>query len=306
MVGIESSSLWNMLDEIDALAALAQLGTVSEAAVRLRLTQSAVSKRLKALQDTVGFRLLEPDGRRVRLTAQGQELVERARPLVAELRALLRPVEGPTLSTLSLALADSIASSWGPEAVRGALAGLPGLSVDLHAHRSVLVVESVLLGRYHAGLCTAPQKTRDLVAHPVVTEPMVLVFSGLGRRADRRRPLIAIEPTSATFRAIEPSLREHHAELLSGRLVPVESFGAVLQMVKAGFGDGLLPLGIARESRLPARSYRSLSGVAREVVLVTRKTIADLPSFRALHEKLAIEARARLASSPGHRRTSPH
>lgn len=294
MVRLLSSSIRNMLDEIDALAALAQLGTVSEAAVRLRLTQSAVSKRLKALQDSVGFRLVEPDGRRLRLTARGQELVERARPLVAELRALTRPIEGPTLSSLSLALADSIASSWGPDVVRAALAALPGLSVDLHAHRSVLVVESVLLGRYHAGLCTAPPATRDLLQHPIVTEPMVLVRSGLAARADRRRPLISIEPTSATFRAIQPALREHHPELLGGRLVPVESFGAVLQMVRAGFGDGLLPLGLAREMRLPAKSYRPLSGVAREVVLVTRKTIADLPSFRALHERLGIEARARL------------
>ena len=40
-----------MLDDIDALAVLAQLGTVSEAAARLRLTQSAVSKRLPALQE---------------------------------------------------------------------------------------------------------------------------------------------------------------------------------------------------------------------------------------------------------------
>ena len=39
-----------MLDGIDALIALDQFGTVSEAATRLRLTQSAVSKRIQALQ----------------------------------------------------------------------------------------------------------------------------------------------------------------------------------------------------------------------------------------------------------------
>lgn len=289
-----------MLDEIDALAALAQLGTVSEAAVRLRLTQSAVSKRIKALQDSVGYPIVEPDGRRLRLTARGRELVERARPLVAELRALTRSAPGPRLTSLSLALADSVASSWGPRAVRGALGRLPGLSLDLHAHRSVLVVESVLLGRYHAGLCTAPPPTRDLVQHPVVTEPIVLARAGLGRttkvgRSPRgERPVIAIEPTSATFRAIAPQLREHHPELLGGRLVPVESFGAVLQMVKAGFGDGLLPLGLAREAHVPIRVLRPLRGVAREVVLVTRKTIADLPVFGALHAALVDEARAAL------------
>ena len=41
---------------IEALAALAQFGTVSEAATRLRLTQSAVTKRLQALQRAVRTR----------------------------------------------------------------------------------------------------------------------------------------------------------------------------------------------------------------------------------------------------------
>src|SRR5262245_62478904 len=104
MFRIQSSRRGNMLEGLEALSALARFGTVSEAATRLRLTQSAVSKRLQSLQRAVGFPLIEPDGRRVRLTARGLDFVERARPLVAELRALTQPVEGPTVSSLSLAL----------------------------------------------------------------------------------------------------------------------------------------------------------------------------------------------------------
>src|SRR5215475_8122506 len=134
-----------MIDNLDALVALATFGTASEAAIRLRITQSAVSKRLAALQAEVGVRLVEPDGRRLRLTAAGVELLERARPLVAELRALARPAAAPARPRFTLALADSIAASWGPAAVRRALAALPGARVELHAHRSVLVIESVRL-----------------------------------------------------------------------------------------------------------------------------------------------------------------
>lgn len=283
-----------MLDGIEALAALEQLGTISEAAARLRLTQSAVSKRLQALQDAVGFRLVEPDGRRVRLTPRGLDFVQRARPLMADLRALTKPVEGPSVSSLSLALSDSIASSWGPAVVSRALAALPALRVDLHAHRSVLVVENVRLGRYHVGLCTAPPAARDLVQHELVVEPLVLVHSGLGARADRRRPIITIEATSATWRAVEPLVREHHPDLLGGRLLAVESFGAALQMAKAGFGDGMVPRGLVREMRLPRRSYRELSGVERRIALVTRKTVDQLQSFRALREELVTAARTHL------------
>jgi DNA-binding transcriptional LysR family regulator len=283
------------LDGIEALAALEQLGTMSEAAARLRITQSAVSKRLQALQDAVGFRLVERDGRRVRLTPRGLEFIQRARPLMAELRALARPVEGPSIASLSLAMADSIASSWGPAVLRRALDAVPGLRADLHAHRSVLVIESVRLGRYHLGLCTAPQGARDLVEHELLVEPMVLVNAGLALRADRRRALISIEPTSATWRAVEPLLRERHRELLGARLVPVESFGAALQMVKAGFGDGVVPLGVVKEARVPRRAYRPLAGVGRRVTLLTRKTVDQLPSFRALRDALLSAARAHFA-----------
>src|SRR5688572_8956509 len=168
----------NILDGIEALAALEQCGTVSEAAIRLRLTQSAVSKRIQALEKTMGFRIVEPDGRRVKLTSEGVNLVERARPVLADLRTLTQPVRSESVSTLSLVLADSIAASWGPQVVAEALRGLNDLEIELHAHRTVLLIESVRLGRYHIGLSTDAPAAKDLIHHRVIDEPFALVRSG--------------------------------------------------------------------------------------------------------------------------------
>ena len=60
-----------MLEGLEALFALERTGTISEAAAQLRLTQSAVSKRIQSLQNEVKFLVIEPDGRRVKLTARG-------------------------------------------------------------------------------------------------------------------------------------------------------------------------------------------------------------------------------------------
>jgi DNA-binding transcriptional LysR family regulator len=157
---IKCSSIGNMLAGIEALVALQKLGTVSEAAIRLRLTQSAVSKRLQALQHAVGFKLVEPDGRKIRLTSEAIGFLEQAAPLVAELRGLTKPVQSGSVTHFSLALADSIASSWGPRVVRVALQGLRGISVDLHAHRSVLLIEYVRLGRTTLGCVRIPRRRR--------------------------------------------------------------------------------------------------------------------------------------------------
>jgi DNA-binding transcriptional LysR family regulator len=279
-----------MLEGIDTLIALERFGTVSEAAVRLRLTQSAVSKRIQALQRTVGFRLVVPDGRRIRLTAAAADFLERARPLVADLRGLTVPVPGNAASAFSLALADSIASSWGPAVIGRALRGLEGVTVSLHAHRSVLIVESVRLGRYHIGMSTDLPGTRDLIHYPVVDEPLVIISSGPSTKPARSQPLISIEPSSATWRAIEPQIRERHPQLLARPLVPVETFSATVQMVKAGFGDGLVPLGIAIGMNVDRRSRRELPGVSRHISLITRKTVNQLADFRLLRERLVNEA----------------
>jgi len=290
-----------MLDGIDALVALATFGTVSEAATRLRLTQSAVSKRLRALEGAVGLRLVEPDGRRLRLTAAGVELMARARPLVAELRNLARPAPVASPSSFRLALADSIASSWGPAAVRDALGVLPDTRIELHAHRSVLVIESVRLGRYDVGLCTAVAAAHDLVQEPLVDEPMVLVHARLARRPARDLALVTIEPSSATWRAIEPSLRARHPQVLVGPIVPVESFGAVVQMARAGFGNGLVPLGLARDAGLARGCYAPLAGVTRSVALFARKSVHQLAGYGALRDALGDAARACLRDRPRRR-----
>ena len=283
-----------MLDGIDALIALERFGTVSEAAVRLRLTQSAVSKRIQALERAVRCKLTERDGRRVRLTNAGRDLLERARPLIADLRALTCPIEDSGASRFSLALADSIASSWGPAMISRALRDLKGISVSLHAHRSVLVVESVRLGHYHIGLSTDLPAAKDLIHDPLIEEPLVLIFAGLGRdpgqRRVRDRPLISIEAGSATWNAIEPRIRKLHPQLLQRQLIPVETFSATVQMVKAGFGDGLVPLGMAIEMKLDRYHYREIRGVTRNISLITRKTTNHLAGFQLLREQLVKEA----------------
>ena len=277
-----------MLNGIDALIALEQFGTISEAAIRLRLTQSAVSKRIQELQRAVGCALVERDGRRVRLTVAGIDLLERARPLVADLRGLASPVHGGTAS-FSIALADSIAASWGPAVIQRALRGLDTVRVQLHAHRSVLLIESVRLGRYHIGMSTDAPAAKDLIHYPLFDEPMVLIQGARLAKSASQVPLISIEPSSATWRAVEPLIRKHHPQLLDRPLVPVETFSATVQMVKAGFGDGLVPLGLALEMHLDKRRYRRLGGLTRHIALVTRKTVNRLAGFQELRERLMRE-----------------
>jgi DNA-binding transcriptional LysR family regulator len=73
---------------VRALRQLDERGTIAAAAEALHLTPSAVSQQLAALEKEVGQRLLEPDGRRVRLTPAARLVLDHAGPLFAGLERM--------------------------------------------------------------------------------------------------------------------------------------------------------------------------------------------------------------------------
>lgn len=71
-----------MIDRIRALLTVIEEGSVNRAAVRLRITQPALSRQMKALEHDVGGRLLERESSGVKPTGLGHALVKAMRPLV--------------------------------------------------------------------------------------------------------------------------------------------------------------------------------------------------------------------------------
>src|SRR5689334_1593452 len=63
-------------------------GGVARAAARLNLTQSAASRQIQTLEDELGVRLFARIGRSMRLTSQGEDLLERSRRLLSDVAAL--------------------------------------------------------------------------------------------------------------------------------------------------------------------------------------------------------------------------
>ena len=86
------------LRHMETLLALAECGSLSKAAARLFLTQSALSHQLKGLESHYGAALVEKNTRPLRFTAIGQRLLTLARevlPMVAEAgRDVARLAEG--------------------------------------------------------------------------------------------------------------------------------------------------------------------------------------------------------------------
>src|ERR1700754_2314947 len=66
------------LDEIATFVAVAQAGSISEAARRMRLSKSVVSERLAEIERSLGTSLLHRTTRKLSLTEDGSAFLERA------------------------------------------------------------------------------------------------------------------------------------------------------------------------------------------------------------------------------------
>jgi LysR family nitrogen assimilation transcriptional regulator len=287
-----------MVDQIEALQALVAEGTMHRAAVRLRITASAVSKRIAALEATLGRPLIERTGRRVRLTAEGRRVVEATGPLVARLREALRSERQWSGGELVVGVAESILASWGAGLLARAAAGVPGLRLAIHTHRGNGVQERVAAGAYALGLVAgSPPRESDVVAERLGEEPMVLVPVGLDPATVPTRGHLAVygpEPTSGTARALEAQLaRLRKSSGLDIRITrPLESAAAIVQCAREGLGHGLAPLGIVRALGVPDEVLARLPGVplVRPVVLLARKGAARAPLASALRAQLRVVA----------------
>ena len=96
------------LDTVKAFIRIAELGSFTLAADSLRMTQAAVSLKLKRLEDRLGFRLVERTPRHVELSARGAGFLEHAWELMAaHERALALSVE--TRQRLTIGISDHVA-----------------------------------------------------------------------------------------------------------------------------------------------------------------------------------------------------
>ena len=81
------------LKRLRTFVAVADLGTVSKAALRLRISQSALSRQISDLEYECGFKLFDRIGRRLFLTTRGEQLLGDCRGVLGQIGSLGERIE---------------------------------------------------------------------------------------------------------------------------------------------------------------------------------------------------------------------
>jgi DNA-binding transcriptional LysR family regulator len=276
------------------LLELSRLGSMHEVAAELHTTTSSVSQGIAALARDVGTPLVEPDGRRVRLTPAGTRLAEHAVTILAAVDAArldLDPTAEPAGVLRVAGFATAIRRSLLP-AMDDLARTHPGVEVRIHEHEPIEAFD--LLARDDVDLALAydydlaPASWRS--DHDVT--PLWQVEWGLGVPArERRAPFASYADRDWIVNSRNTADEEVVRTLASmAGFAPrvahrIDALELVDDLIVDGRGIGLLPRG--RASR---RGIRVLPLTDPRVIMrayaVTRRGRDRWPPLRALLDQL--------------------
>ena len=239
------------LRQLEYFAGIVDHGSFRAAAEACFVTQPALSSQIQQLERTLGVRLFERDGRRVRLSQAGSRLLPRARltlesatDLLAEARAQGEPLAGPLRLGVIPTVAPYLLPGLAPEAHRR----YPELRLLLHEGQTHDLVEQLNDHQLDLLLLALDVELEGAEEHFLFEDPFVLAVPE-GHALAGRKTVSRADLDGLDLLLLEDGhcLREHAFAACS--LEPNQeiddfratSMNTLVHMVASGIGATLLP-----------------------------------------------------------------
>lgn len=231
--------------------AIAEADGATRAAVLLSVSQSAVSHQLRNLEERLGVVLFERRGRKLRITPAGERLVQLSRDVLLPLSLAeleLRRGAARHRPKLRLATQCYTAYDWLPRALSALVSRHPEVDLVIAQDVSGDVATALREHRLDVALCVDPPTGRTLERKVLFQDELVLGVAR-GHELARRPYVLGRDLRSLTLiqSTVDPSQRERIRKLLFrdgesfGRVVRVPVTDAILELIGAGMGVGILP-----------------------------------------------------------------
>ena len=299
------------LRDLRYLVALADLRHFGRAADACFVSQPTMSTQIRKLEEELGVVLIERAPRKVMLTAAGQDAVQRARRIVAEvdeLKESARRSRDPASGALRLGVFPTLGPYLLPHVVPQLRERFPQLELLLTEEKSDVLLARLREGKLDAALLALPLHDEQLHAQFLFEEPFLLAAPQQHPLA-RRSALDAAELSDETLLLLEDGhcLRDQALDVcrLSGAREKsgfrATSLETLRQMVAAGVGVTLLPAlsvhePIAQPANIRLVPFRG-TAPSRRIALVWRKSSALDAFLHQLGDAIGSATRAQLAAA---------
>jgi DNA-binding transcriptional LysR family regulator len=252
---------------VEAFYWVVSLKSVSRAAEKLYITQSAMSSRISALEDELGVLLLDRRDKQFRLTVAGMRFFTHAQRLLEMQREIKREIgaEGGQQKavTLRLGVIESVLHSWLIEWVQHMREGNPDFELQLTVETTPVLIDQVRRGALDLAFAALPTVGEGLRSRAL--PPMEMVFVGHSGLHRKRRYTLA-DLAAFDLLTFQRGSQPHvglidlfrGAGLEPKRVHTISSISAMVQLVEGGFGVATLPLVAVQRlaERLPLKPLK--------------------------------------------------
>lgn len=273
------------LRQLSYLVTLSETLHFTEAARRSFVTQSTLSGGIMELERLLGGVLVERDRQNVRLTPLGEEVVRRARFLLADAQDLMRlsrEMSEPFTGDLHLGIIPTIAPFVLAPLIQVVQQQMPRLKLFLHEVQSEVAVERLEHGTLDIIMLALPFDTHNLMVEEIYNEPLYLVYHQSDASSANARSMSDLNLSQLLLLEEGHCLRDHTlsacsiSELKRESSLSASSLPTLIQMVQAQLGFTLLPA-IAVNSGIlnnqPQLKVKSIDQAPERVLaLLTRKS----------------------------------
>jgi LysR family carnitine catabolism transcriptional activator len=269
------------LARIRSFVAVAEERQFRRASERVGISQPALSAHLREIEGYLGTPLLSRTTRSVRLTAEGEKFLNRARNILADLdSAVLEVRDHASLQRgrVTVAAIPSAASRILPAAVAAFTARFPGIEVQMIELPANTVERCVVSGEADLGIAPGLNRSSELSFSFFLRDRFYGLVPKSNPLARQKRvhlqalfeyPLITTVPGTSIRTTLERICREQERQLRVTHAVTQHH--TVLAMVAAGLGVALLPsLSLTQTDQVAVLSVVNPQ-ITRDLGIIRRK-----------------------------------
>jgi DNA-binding transcriptional LysR family regulator len=239
------------LRQLQVFEAAARLGGYTRAAETLHLSQPAVSMQIRQLEEQAGMPLFDQIGKKVHLTDAGRTLYKHAQSILAQVNEAqleLEEMRGMRRGQLNITIA-STANYFAPRLLAAFCQRHPEVKVSLDVSNREHILELLKETDKDLAIMGRPPEASDLVAHPFMENPLVVIAAPdhpLAQAHDiplarlNEETFISREIGSGTRMAAERFFDEAGTRLTT--VMEMSSNEAIKQAVQAGLGLGVVSI----------------------------------------------------------------
>jgi DNA-binding transcriptional LysR family regulator len=244
--------------QLKAFVAIAEEGTFTAGAVRVHITQAAISMQIRQLEIETGSRLFVRAPRRVIITEAGERLLERARAILREHDAAideLAALNGAERGRVRIGSASAMVSADPlPQLLRALRKRYEGVEVSVASGTSEALVQQILAGELDAAFVSLPVEARGIQTEMLSEDSLVAVASPRHKLARQRvvspyalanEKLILGERGGNTRRLIDQFFAQAGVTLKIA--MELSRLSAIKRMVEEDMGVGIVPLQSVRD-----------------------------------------------------------